>query len=89
MIAFCAPVAERIDESAPPPPTIWKPDQIAGSTACMAIAATARVRIWPITMIQPVKKPQLTPASRLDHWKIAPDTGQRPASSAKHNATHS
>ena len=41
-----------------------------------------------MTMIQPVKKPQLTPASRLDHWKIAPDTGQRPASSEKHSATH-
>jgi hypothetical protein len=85
--AFWAPVAEVSEESAPDPPTSWKPDQILGRTAWIAIAAAATVRIWPMTMTQPVNQPATVPANRLDHWKIAPETGHRAASSAKHSAT--
>ena len=73
--AFWAPVGLSGDESAPDPPTSWKPVQIAGSTACIAIAAVATVRIWPMTMIQPVNQPKSVPARRLDHWKIEPEIG--------------
>jgi hypothetical protein len=41
-IAFVAPVTVVIAGS---PPTSWNPLQIAGSTACMAIAAAATVTI--------------------------------------------
>ncbi len=87
--AFCAPVAEATEESAPDPPTIWKPDQMLGRTTWIAIAAAATVRICPMIMIQPANQPAVVPARRLDHWKIAPETGQRAASSAKHSATSS
>ncbi len=78
--AFAAPVGERGAESAPDPPTIWKPDQMAGSTAWTATAATATVRIWPMIMTQPVNQPTTEPASRDDHWKIAPEMGHQAAS---------
>ena len=63
--------------SAPGPPTIWKPSQIAGSTACTAIAATATVRIWAMIITQPVNQPKVVPAIRLR--PLEDRAGDRPA----------
>ena len=64
-MALVAPVTVLIAGS---PPTIWKPLQIAGSTACMAIAAAATVITWAMIMVQPANQPTTSPASRRDHW---------------------
>jgi hypothetical protein len=40
-------------------------------------------------IVQPVNHPKRAPARRLDHWKIAPEMGQRAASCAKFSATSS
>src|SRR5690242_15038653 len=63
--AFAAPSAETGDESVP---INWKPDQIGGSTICIAIAATAVVTICAMIMIQPANQPTVAFESRLDHW---------------------
>ncbi len=53
-MAFVAPVIVEIAGS---PPTSWKPDQIAGSTACMAIAAADTVTICARIIVQPANQP--------------------------------
>ena len=60
-----------------------------GSTACSAMAAAATVRICPMIMTQPVNQPNVCPASRDDHWKIAPEIGNRAARVEKFSATSS
>ena len=55
-MAFVAPVRLVIDGS---PPTIWKPLQIAGSTACIAIAAAATVTICAMIIVQPANQPTM------------------------------
>ena len=55
----------------------------------MAIAATATVRIWAMIITQPVNQPNVVPAMRLAHWKMAPEIGQLAASWAKFSATRS
>ena len=84
--AFCAPLADVGEGS---PPRSWKPDQMDGSTACSAMAAAATVRICPMIMTQPVNQPNVCPASRDDHWKIAPEIGNRAARVEKFSATSS
>ena len=82
--AFRAPLTEVGEEF---PPRNWKPDQMDGSTACRAMAAAATVRTCPMIMTQPVNQPNVCPASRDDHWKIAPEIGNRAARVAKFSAT--
>src|SRR5258707_1322216 len=72
----CAPVTGGGEG---PPPRNWKPGQIDGSTAWSAMAAAATVRVCPMIMTQPVNQPNVCPASRDDHWKIAPEIGKRAA----------
>ena len=50
------------------PPTSWKPLQIAGSTACMAIAAAATVTIWAMSIVQPANQPHMCAAEPAGHW---------------------
>ena len=64
-MALVAPLRLAIEGS---PPTIWKPDQIAGSTACMAIAAADTVTIWAMIMVQPANQPITSPPRRRAHW---------------------
>ena len=63
--AFEAPSAEVGELSVP---ISWNPDQIGGSTICIAIAATAVVTICARIMIQPANQPTPAFESRLDHW---------------------
>jgi hypothetical protein len=87
--AFAAPVLDTGEESAADPPTSWKPDHTAGRTACSAIAAVATVTICPTIMTHPVNHPNVAPASRPAHWKIAPEMGHRAARVEKLSATRS
>jgi hypothetical protein len=64
-MALVAPLRLAIEGS---PPTIWKPDQMAGRTACMAIAAAATVTICAMIMVQPANQPTTWPPSRRAHW---------------------
>ena len=64
-IALVAPLTVVIAGS---PPTSWKPLQIAGSTACIAMAAAATVTIWAMIIVQPANQPTMWPPSRRDHW---------------------
>ena len=66
----------------------WKNLLACGRTTCQPTATAATVTIEPMIRIHPVIHETKSVLIRLDHWYTEPASGNWPASSAKHSATH-